>query len=138
MAGADQVEAMPAQSQVQRFMREPPDETRAYLRAHLLRRFGDQVGDMDWAWIRFRSGSEYYWRSEQIIGLTDPTRFGRAESEPLLQQNQELPELIKAIRDVTPDEDPMDYLYGRRRRQRQDAGNSCPAQTPLLPGFSSY
>jgi proteasome accessory factor A len=136
MAAADQIEAMPAPEQVERFVQEPPDETRAYLRAHLLRRFGDAVGDMDWAWMRFRSGSDCDWRSEQIIGLSDPTRFGRAESEPLLAQHTELSELVKAIRALTPDEDSMDYPYGGRRRR--DSWTGYASQTPLLPGFYAY
>ena len=46
LAAAGHVEAMPSAERIERFVNEPPDETRAYLRAHLLRRFGEDVMDM--------------------------------------------------------------------------------------------
>src|SRR5262249_25331791 len=60
LAGAGQVERMPSEEEITRFVSEPPDDTRAYLRAHLLRRLGEQVTDVDWESMRFGRGSERY------------------------------------------------------------------------------
>ena len=48
MAAAGQVENMPPAETVERYVAEPPDDTRAYLRAHALRRFGEHVASMNW------------------------------------------------------------------------------------------
>src|SRR5207302_6204865 len=64
LAAAGQVEAMPTPERIERFVKEPPDETRAYLRAHVLRLLGEQVVDMDWDRIRFRVHADRYWSPE--------------------------------------------------------------------------
>src|SRR5205085_1907421 len=47
MAAAGHIEDMPTPERIERFVQEPPEDSRAYLRAHVLRRFGEQVVDMD-------------------------------------------------------------------------------------------
>src|SRR5262249_24942240 len=61
LAGAGQVEGMPSEEEIELCVESPPEDTRAYLRAHALRRFGDEVADVDWDRIRFRTSSERYW-----------------------------------------------------------------------------
>lgn len=97
MVQAGQIEAMPSPSRIERFHRDPPDETRAYLRAHVLRRFPEEVSDVDWGDVRFRLPSERGWHSQAILELPDPTRFGREESEELFARCATLRELIVAI-----------------------------------------
>jgi proteasome accessory factor A len=97
MAAAGMVEALPAPERVERFLTEPPDDTRAYLRAHVLRRFGDHVVDMDWARIRFRLETDRYWWSETALPMPDPTAFGREQSEPILARCETLTELIAGL-----------------------------------------
>jgi proteasome accessory factor A len=101
MARAGQVDALPSPERVERFFREPPDDTRAYLRAHVLRRFGEQVVDMDWEGIRFGVQANRYSRSESVLTMPDPTEFGRDQSEPLLKRCQTLPDLIEAAGGVS-------------------------------------
>jgi proteasome accessory factor A len=97
MARAGQVDSMPAPERIEHFFREPPDDTRAYLRAHVLRCFGEHVADLNWGWIRFRLRTHPFWRSESLIAMPDPSRFGRAESDPLLARSQTLEELVDAV-----------------------------------------
>jgi proteasome accessory factor A len=97
MAAAGLVEEMPAAETVERFFQEPPDDTRAYLRAHVLRRFGAHVVDMDWDRIRFRLHPDRYWWSETALLMPDPTAFGRVTSEPLLNSCTTLGDLIAAF-----------------------------------------
>jgi hypothetical protein len=118
MAAAGQVEAMPAPERVERFLREPPDDTRAYLRAHVLRRFGDHVSSMDWDRIRFRLQTDRYWWSETALPLPDPTAYGREESEPILQRCQTLTELVAAL--GVEASAAFGYGYGRPVSDRSD------------------
>jgi proteasome accessory factor A len=97
MAAAGQVEDMPAPETVERFVDEPPDDTRAYLRAHALRRFGEHVASLNWDRIRFRLPSSRHWWSETVLAMPDPSRLGRAESEPLLAKSATLAELVEAV-----------------------------------------
>jgi hypothetical protein len=97
LAGAGHVEAMPSAEQIERFVAEPPDETRAYLRAHVLRRFGEDVADVDWDRIRLRVQSDRWWSPGVWLGLPDPTAFGREEAEPLLEKCRTGRELADAV-----------------------------------------
>jgi proteasome accessory factor A len=97
MAAAGQVENMPAAETVERFVAEPPDDTRAYLRAHALRRFGEHVASLNWDRIRFRLPTDRYWWSETVLAMPDPSRLGRAESEPVLAKCATLAELVEAV-----------------------------------------
>lgn len=97
MAGAGLVEGMPSPETIEHFLREPPEDTRAYLRAHILRRFGEQVARMDWGYVGFRRQSDRFWRSEAMVDLPDPTRYGKAEAEPLLARCGTLEQLIEAV-----------------------------------------
>jgi hypothetical protein len=97
LAQAGQVEGMPSEEQIQRFVEEPPEDTRAYLRAHALRRFGEDVADMDWDRIRFRTASDRYWSPGVWLGMPDPTRWGRAEAEEVLARCGTVRELVESV-----------------------------------------
>jgi proteasome accessory factor A len=97
MAAAGLVENMPAPETVERFHHEPPEDTRAYLRAHVLRRFGNHVVHMDWDRVRFRLQTDRYWWSETVLDMSEPTRFTKADSEAALERCGTLSELIEAV-----------------------------------------
>ncbi len=101
MAQSGQVEAMPDHETVDRFLNDPPDDSRAFLRAHLLRRFGNLVQRMDWSYLRFRVRQSRYWWAETTLDLPHLDRFGRVESRPLLERCASLEEIIEAIDDIT-------------------------------------
>jgi proteasome accessory factor A len=95
LARAGQVESMPSEEEIEQAADGPPEDTRAYLRAQLLRRHGDEVTDMDWDRVRFRSGGRSgggVW-----MGLPDPARWGRAESDPVLARCRTARELAEAV-----------------------------------------
>jgi proteasome accessory factor A len=112
MAAAGQVENMPSAETIERFVAEPPEDTRAYLRAHALRRFGEHVASLNWDRIRFRLQSDRYWWSETVLAMPDPSRLGRAESEPLLEKSATLAELVEAV--GTEPEPESHYSYSGR------------------------
>jgi proteasome accessory factor A len=97
LAAAGQVEAMPDEEQIERFVEEPPEDTRAYLRAHALRRFGEDVADMDWDRIRFRTTSDRYWSPGVWLGMPDPTAWGRAEADLVLARCKTARDLAEAV-----------------------------------------
>jgi proteasome accessory factor A len=97
LTAAGAVEAMPSSDAIDRAADEPPEDTRAYLRAHLLRRFGEQVSDVEWDKIRFRHTTERYCWSSLWLGMPDPARWGKDESDPVLGQSHTAKELIEAV-----------------------------------------
>jgi proteasome accessory factor A len=97
LAAAGQVEAMPDDERIERLVSEPPDETRAYLRAHLLRRLGEQVAEVDWDRIRFSTGAERYRATNSWLGMPDPAGWGREASEPVLARCRTAREFVEAV-----------------------------------------
>jgi proteasome accessory factor A len=97
LARAGQVEGMPSEEEIARFVEEPPDDTRAYLRAHALRHFGEDVSDMDWDRIRFRTTSDRYWSPGVWLGMPDPTLWGRDQAEDVLGRCETAKELAEAV-----------------------------------------
>lgn len=97
LARAGQVEAMPTDAAIAQAADEPPIDTRAYLRAQLLRRHGDDVSDVEWDKIRFRISGGRYRSSDQWLGLPDPARWGKEEADPVLATCRKPEELIALI-----------------------------------------
>lgn len=97
MAAAGHVEAWPGAERIEQFVREPPEDTRAYLRAHVLRRFGEHVAGLNWDRIRFRVPASRHWFAEAELAMPDPAGFGRAQAEPLLDRCHSLRDLIEAV-----------------------------------------
>jgi proteasome accessory factor A len=97
LAAAGQVERMPSEEEVRRFVEEPPEETRAWLRAHALRRFGEDVADVDWDRVRFRVEADRYWSPGVWMWMPDPTAWGRAQAEPVLAGCRTAKELAEAV-----------------------------------------
>lgn len=93
------VERMPDEETLARFACEPPDDTRAYFRAQLLRRHGAAVSSMDWSRITFRVQGRH-WSSIADIPLRDPRRFNRADSEALLNECATLVDLVEAANEL--------------------------------------
>jgi proteasome accessory factor A len=102
LAAAGGVEAMPSAAEIERFVEQPPEETRAWLRAHVLRRFGEEVTDVDWGRIRFRTEGGRWWTDERVLWLPDPAGFGRASAAPLLGRCDTVHELIEAVGESEP------------------------------------
>jgi len=106
------VERMPDRGTIERFLRQPPDDTRAYFRAHVLRRYGQAVSSMDWSRIVFRVPGSRYWWSTSEIPMPDPRRLTRPETESLLNECSTLEEVVEAAHTLPAD-------------QPAPAGNGC-------------
>jgi proteasome accessory factor A len=106
------VERMPDEETLARFAGEPPDDTRAYFRAHVLRLHGDAVSSMDWSRITFRVQGRH-WSSFADIPLRDPRRFNRADTEALLNECSTLADLVEAANELVPHRPPCPAMETR-------------------------
>ncbi|MGA2443024.1 MAG: proteasome accessory factor PafA2 family protein [Tepidisphaeraceae bacterium] len=87
-AGA--IEKLVSDGQIERFMHEPPDDTRAWLRAYILRHAeSGLLDDVDWDMVRIRqkSVSPSGWTSYLYpeLWMASPLRFTRRQCEQILQ-----------------------------------------------------
>lgn len=97
LASAGQVERMPSDEEIDRAADHPPEDTRAYLRARVLQRHGDAVGEVDWDRIRFRPAGRGYRGYGPWLGMQDPARWGKAESDPVLERGETPEELVAVV-----------------------------------------
>ena len=76
----------------------PPDDTRAWTRAMLLRCAGDDVIDtVDWDVISFRLRGPRYWPVTRKISLGTPLALTRADSESIFRRCENLAEVLDSI-----------------------------------------
>lgn len=77
------VERIVSSAEIERFVHEPPEDTRAWTRAHLLRlaRPGRALS-VDWDSIQFAHETGHYWPTYRTCELLNPLAFHRAEAEP--------------------------------------------------------
>ena len=87
LENAGHVELVVSDRQIQRFIDEPPADTRAFTRANLLRTFGpERIVEVDWDRIRVRVGAiRGYFGATRTVNLDDPTQFTRAETGALFR-----------------------------------------------------
>jgi proteasome accessory factor A len=96
------VQQVVSKAEIERFVHEPPEDTRAWLRAQLLRRADPaEIEDVDWDVMRFRfRNSEHaVWPSYSYLRLdmSDPLRFTRSECESLFADGSSLQEIVKLL-----------------------------------------
>jgi proteasome accessory factor A len=111
MAAAGRVDAMPDPDRLERSLAEPPDDSRAFLRAQVLRRFGDQVHSMDWDYLRFRVRTHRRWYSEARLEMPVPFRHGRDEVETTLEQCRTVEDLVERLDAAGADSRRDDLVY---------------------------
>lgn len=79
------VERWVSDEDIERFVHEPPEDTRAWTRAMILRRFTpDEIEKVDWDEVTLRLESNGAWR-EFKIRLDDPLGFTRSTSQTLFE-----------------------------------------------------
>lgn len=99
------VERLVTEAEIGRFVGNPPDDTRAWSRAMLLRHAGSQaVEDVDWDSIRFKIKGQSYWPYYRTLDLPNPLAFTRAAMEPLLREGASLDQVLDAL-EATWEED---------------------------------
>ncbi|MGB6608776.1 MAG: proteasome accessory factor PafA2 family protein, partial [Acidobacteriaceae bacterium] len=87
---------------IEHFATNPPEDTRAWTRAMLLRRAsseGVEVDSVDWDRMTFRIRGRYAWPSYRTIDLEDPLAFTRAEAEPIFDACTDFSDLLDGLRE---------------------------------------
>jgi proteasome accessory factor A len=76
------VERLVTDQDIERFRTDPPENTRAWTRAMLLRLADpQQVDRVDWDSITFSFGRDGYWTGDKTIHFRDPLGFTQADCE---------------------------------------------------------
>jgi proteasome accessory factor A len=118
---------------VERFRCEPPEDTRAWTRAMLLRALGaEQITRIDWDEVGFRAPTQVAAGRECIVRLDDPTRHNRAEMAAMLTEPLDYPRLLEVFEDTNARESRTRRLHPRNARR----GNESPIG--LLPPPESH
>ena len=80
------VERVSSPAQVERLLHEPPEDTRAYGRAMLLRLAGEnQISRVDWDAVTLRTPGRYGSAAEQTVAMHHPYEYNRAAVGRLLE-----------------------------------------------------
>ncbi len=92
------VERLVPEERIDHFLREPPEDTRAYARARLLRLGGrESVDRVDWDSIRFRIQERGYWPRYRTQELADPLAFTREETETAFDSSSNLDDVLDTL-----------------------------------------
>ncbi len=90
------VERLVSDDEIERFVCNPPEDTRAWMRAMLLRKAGaDAIEAVDWDKISFWTRRDgVAWRRCRTLRLDNPLGFTRADCEISLQEAESLDDLL--------------------------------------------
>jgi len=92
------VERVVSDETIARFVHEPPEDTRAWGRAMLLRRAAsDEVLSVDWDRICFRRDGRGCWPILRTVHLDDPLGFTRAAIGDLVEGSSSLDEILDGL-----------------------------------------
>jgi Pup amidohydrolase len=92
------VERVVSDEEVERFLVSPPEDTRAWSRAMLLRWAGaEAVDDVDWDSIRLKVGQERYRTIYRKLDMANPLALTRAESQQFFETATTLDELLDGL-----------------------------------------
>ncbi len=92
------IERLVSHDEITHFTANPPEDTRAWTRAMLLRRAGrDRVESIDWDRIRFRPGTRTSGSIHRKFELDNPLAFGRLSTEPIFQYTDSLDDTLDAL-----------------------------------------
>jgi Pup amidohydrolase len=97
MAAAGVPLLMPSDEDIERAQYEPPHDSRAYFRAHVLRRFGRFVTDLDWDHIRFSVQRDRFWSTTSTVSMDRPWDFDRSQTDELLGTCETVEQLVEAV-----------------------------------------
>lgn len=119
------VEKVVSDAHIERFVHAPPEDTRAWTRAMLLRIAGREgVEDVDWDRITFRKTGRGYWPAYRTLHLDNPLGFTRAITEGVIQQAATLDDILDALQASQADVDATPTLYEWQRAR---------STSPMLP-----
>jgi proteasome accessory factor A len=117
------VERVVTEAEVERLVHDPPEDTRAWTRAMLLRAAGPEiVDDVNWDMVRFKTRAGRYWSSYQTFDLANPLAFTRAQTERTFAQAATLEELLDGLGEPSSEEDTHRARTTGREQSAHDGG----------------
>lgn len=95
---AGMIEPVVTDEAIERFTREPPEDTRAWTRAMLLRRAGpEEIEAVDWDEMRFCLGDSRLDGTRHELAMADPLRFARADTERWFLEADTVAKLLECL-----------------------------------------
>ena len=92
-------EPIVTEERIARLEGQPPEDTRAWTRAMILRRADPDVVDLvDWDMIRFKHRDWRRLRDFRCLDMDDPRRMGRSQAEAMFRGTEGLDELLIRLR----------------------------------------
>ncbi|MFQ5669243.1 MAG: proteasome accessory factor PafA2 family protein [Acidobacteriota bacterium] len=92
------VESQVSPARIRAYMTDPPPDTRAWTRAHLLRLAGaDRVEEVNWDFIRFRCARNGSAGRSRTLYLDNPLGSTRAENRDILAESRSLDDVLDAL-----------------------------------------
>ncbi len=92
------VEILVGGDEVEHFLREPPEDTRAWTRAMLLRSAGrERVQEVDWDSIRFKRHDSADRSDSSLITLGNPLGFTRSDTQQAFESGLTFEELLESL-----------------------------------------
>jgi proteasome accessory factor A len=84
--------------QIEGFMHNPPEDTRAYTRSMLLRSADPtEIDSVDWDSIGFSIRRDEYWSDRRTMDLSNPLSYTKAKTERCFRESRTLEETLDAI-----------------------------------------
>jgi proteasome accessory factor A len=94
----DTVERVVSDERIGYFEQHPPEDTRAWTRAMLLRcAAADQVESVDWDGVVFKTGRHGYQRTYRHLELPNPLASTKAETEHVFQDGRDLNTMLDEL-----------------------------------------
>jgi hypothetical protein len=120
---------------IERFVHQPPEDTRAWTRARLLRLAGNAVQDVGWDRVTVRQLIPGCWPVLRTVQLADPLGFTRTLVEPLFEPGAALGEVIDALETSQSTIDPIPTLYdwGKNRALPANGRETNRSKEDLTP-----
>jgi len=91
------VEMLVSDAEVERFLHWPPEDTRAWTRAQLMRRWGNgRIEDVDWDLIRFRV-SHGRWEERRTLRMENPLGYTKAATSHIFSRTLSLTDTLDLL-----------------------------------------
>ena len=114
---AGHFEPVATEAEIARFVNDPPENTRAWTRAMLLRAAGsDRVVDIDWDRIDLKPAAGDW--SRTFIQLPNPLGATRSETEPVFSEAADFPSLLKGLQSANVMMEVQDHYSPGKRAVR--------------------
>ncbi len=91
------IERLVTSGQIERFVHQAPEDTRAWTRAALLRLGDRQLDHADWDRLRFRFNDSHAWPRFRTLQLPNPLGFTRQECGSLFEGEPDLETTLDAL-----------------------------------------